>query len=213
VGNRRAIVVSDQAGRSNVLARLGEFGIEAADGPAVEALVREVKQREFEGYAYDGAAASFELLARRALGQVPDFFELMRFSVTDERRFNARGALVTESEATVKIRVAGQIVHTVSDGNGPVNAIDRALRKALEPAYPVLADMSLVDFRVRILHASDASGAMPRVWIESMDRTGAAEAQRWATVGVSTNIIDASFDALGDSFVYKLIRTGVAPAA
>ncbi len=210
VGNRREIVVSDQAGRSNVLDRLAELGIETDGGPAVERLVALVKQREFEGYAYDGAVASFALLARRMLGQVPDFFELLRFSVTDERRYNARGHLVTESEASVKVRVGGETVHTVADGNGPVNAIDRALRKALEPAYPELAGMLLVDYRVRILHASDASGAMPRVWIESMDGGGEG-AQRWATVGVSTNIIDASFDALGDSFVYKLMTTGARP--
>ena len=142
------------------------------------------------------------------LGLAPTYFELERFAVTDERRFNARGVLVNESEATVKVRVAGRLVHTVADGNGPVNAIDRALRKALEPTYPVLADMKLADYRVRILKATDASGAMPRVLIESVGRDG----RRWATVGVSTNIIDASFDALGDGFTYKLLTNGVAAA-
>ncbi len=211
IGNRRQIVVSDQSGRSNVLSRLSDIGIIAGDGPQVDKLVTLVKQREFEGYAYDGAEASFELLARRMLGQVETYFELLRFSVTDERRFNARGELVTESEATVKVRVGGEVVHTVADGNGPVNAIDNALRKSLLPAYPVLGDMHLVDYRVRILHASDASAAMPRVLIESADirRDGNGDMVRWATIGVSTNIIDASFDALGDSFTYKLFRAGV----
>ncbi len=206
VGNRRHIVVSDQSGRANILARLTELGMEFdPSDPQVGKLVTLVKQRDYEGYAYDAAEASFELLARRMLGQVPDYFELLRFSVTDERRYNARGKLVTESEASVKVRVGNDVKHTVAEGNGPVNAIDIALRKALEPAYPVLKDMQLVDFRVRILHANDASGAMPRVLIESAN----GDDERWATVGVSTNIIDASFDALGDSMTYKLYRSGV----
>ena len=209
VGNRRHIVVSDQSGRANILARLTELGMEFdPSDPQVGKLVNLVKQRDYEGYAYDAAEASFELLARRMLGQVPDYFELLRFSVTDERRYNARGKLVTESEASVKVRVGNDVRHTVAEGNGPVNAIDIALRKALEPSYPVLKDMHLVDFRVRILHANDASGAMPRVLIESAN----GDDDRWATVGVSTNIIDASFDALGDSMTYKLYRSGVQQA-
>ncbi|NBB82885.1 MAG: citramalate synthase [Alphaproteobacteria bacterium] len=210
VGNRRHVVVSDQAGKSNILARFAELGIEVdPKHPNVDKLVRLVKQREFDGYAYDGAEASFEMLARRMLGQVPEYFRLERFSVVDERRFNARGQLVTESEATVKVRVGNALRHEVADGNSPVNAIDRALRKALEPAYPVLTRMKLVDFRVRILKATEASGAMPRVLIESANGQG----RRWSTVGVSTNIIDASFDALGDSFAYKLFHNGVDTAA
>ena len=206
VGNARHIVVSDQAGRANIMARLSELDITVdPEDSHVGRLVEIVKQREYEGYAYDGAEASFELLARRMLGQVEDYFELLRFAVTDERRYNARGELVTESEASVKVKVGDHVVHTVADGNGPVNAIDRALRKALEPVYPKLMDMRLIDYRVRILHASDGSGAMPRVLIESASGTG----ERWSTVGVSTNIIDASFDALGDSFTYRLFRDGV----
>jgi len=206
LGNRRNVVISDQAGRSNIVARLTDAGIQVDPrDPALERLVEVVKQREYEGYAYDGAEASFELLARRMLGQVPVYFELQRFSVTDERRFNARGDLVTESEASVKVKVAGEVRHTVADGNGPVNAIDRALRKALEPVYPWLKDMRLIDYRVRILKATEASAAMPRVLIESANGAG----DHWATVGVSYNIIDASFDALGDSFTYKLFREGV----
>ena len=206
VGNRRHIVVSDQAGRSNILARLDDIGIQIdANDDRVGTLVDLVKRRESEGYAYDGAEASFELLARRMLGQVPEYFELLRFAVTDERRFNARGQLVTESEATVKVRVGNDVSHTVAEGNGPVNAIDKALRKALEVTYPLLHDMRLVDYRVRILKENDASGAMPRVLIESANGDGS----RWSTIGVSTNIIDASFDALGDSFTFKLFQGGV----
>jgi len=210
VGNRRVIVVSDQAGRANILARLRELGIEIdpAD-PRLSDLVELVKQRDYEGYAYDSAGASFELLVRRTLGKVPDYFEVYRFSVTDERRYNALGKLVNESEASVKVRIGRELRHEVAEGNGPVNAIDRALRKALEPTYPVLRDMKLVDYRVRILHANDGSGAMPRVLIESIN--GGVE--RWATIGVSTNIIDASVNALGDSFVYKLFRDRVTPVS
>jgi 2-isopropylmalate synthase len=212
VGNLRKIVVSDQSGRANVMARLRDFGIEVdAKDPRVITLLDLIKQREFEGYAYDGAEASLELLARRQLGKVPSYFEVLRYAVTDERRYNSKGELTTESEASVKIRVGERIFHTVADGNGPVNAIDRALRKALAPIYPALADMHLTDYRVRILHANDASGAMPRVWIESALIRDADT--HWATVGVSTNIIDASFDALGDSYFSYLLRQGVAGAA
>ncbi|MBI3419492.1 MAG: citramalate synthase, partial [Proteobacteria bacterium] len=154
--------------------------------------------------------ASFELLARRHLGRVPHFFEVENYSVTDERRHNAKGELATQSEASVKIRIGNRSYHTVAEGNGPVNAMDKALRKALEPVYPVLVRMHLTDYRVRILHANDATGAMPRVWIESA-LVKDPEAH-WATVGVSTNIIDASFDALGDSYDYFLLREGVAAA-
>jgi 2-isopropylmalate synthase len=211
VGNRRKIVVSDQAGRANVMMRLREMGIDAdAKDPRVASLVDLVKQREFEGYAYDGAEASFEILARRQLGRVPTFFEVENYAVTDERRHNAKGDLATQSEASVKIRIGNKSFHTVAEGNGPVNAMDRALRKALEPIYPALVRMNLRDYRVRILHANDASGAMPRVWIESA--LVKDPDNHWATVGVSTNIIDASFDALGDSYSYFLLREGVAAA-
>ncbi|MBI1273893.1 MAG: citramalate synthase [Alphaproteobacteria bacterium] len=207
VGNRRTIVVSDQAGRSNILSRLGEIGLKAdPKDPHVTELVELVKRREYEGYAYDGAEASFELLARRMLGLVPDYFEVTRFSVTDEHRHNKAGELMIVSEATAELRIGDKVFKTTADGNGPVNAIDRALRKALEPIYPALKDMKLVDYRVRILRATDASGAAPRVMIESSDLAGG---ERWFTVGVSTNIIDASFDALGDSMVFRLLRANV----
>ncbi len=205
VGNRRHIVVSDQAGRSNILARFAEIGLEVdPDDPKVATLVEEVKAREFQGFAYDGAEASFELLARRALGQVPDYFELQRFRAMDDRRWNARGELVTESEATVTLEVAGRQMMTVAHGNGPVDALDKALRKALLPTYPALETMRLTDYKVRILTPQAGTEAVTRVMIESAGRNG-----RWTTVGVSTNIIDASCNALLDAIVWKLRREGV----
>ena len=203
VGNRRHIIVSDQAGRSNVLARLREVGIDLdPNDPKIANLVDVVKRREFDGYAYDGAEASFELLARRALGTVPEFFRLDGFRVIDERRWNARGELVTLSEATIKVTVDGQRHMTVSEGNGPVNALDTALRKVLVPAYPALEEMRLVDYKVRILTPEDATKAVTRVMIES-DHPAS---ERWATVGVSTNVIDASYNALHDAITYCLMR-------
>ncbi len=205
IGNRRHIVVSDQSGRSNILARFREIGIDVEPGDSkVTALVERVKAREFEGYAYDGAEASFELLARRVLGSVPVYFALQRFRVMDDRRWNARGELVTESEATVSVEVGGRSKFEVANGNGPVNALDTALRKALVPVYPQLEDMRLVDYKVRILTPQAGTRAVTRVMIESADRNG----RRWTTVGVSTNIIDASFNALYDGITWKLLQDG-----
>jgi 2-isopropylmalate synthase len=208
VGNERHIVVSDQAGRSNILARFREIGLEIdAAEPGIASLVELVKEREFEGYAYDGAEASFELLARRALGQVPEYFRLVTFRVIDERRWNARNELVTLSEATIKVDVGEDHTMTVAEGNGPVNALDNALRKALLPHFPELDDMRLVDYKVRILTPNEGTRAVTRVMIESADDEG----ERWSTVGVSANVIDASFNALHDSITYKLYRDGAAP--
>ena len=204
VGNRRHIVVSDQSGRANILARFREIGLEVdASDPKVATLVEQVKAREFDGYAYDGAEASFELLARRAIGGLPEYFTLSRFRVMDERRWNARGELVTESEATVNVEVDGEATMTVAIGNGPVNALDTALRKALAPHYPQLDDMRLVDFKVRILTPQAGTEAITRVMIESADKTG----ERWSTVGVSANIIDASYEALNDAITWKLLKS------
>jgi 2-isopropylmalate synthase len=204
VGNRRHIVVSDQSGRANILARFREIGLEVdASDPKVASLVEQVKAREFDGYAYDGAEASFELLARRAIGGLPEYFTLSRFRVMDERRWNARGELVTESEATVNVEVEGEATMTVAIGNGPVNALDTALRKALAPHYPQLDDMRLVDFKVRILTPQAGTEAITRVMIESADKTG----ERWSTVGVSANIIDASYEALNDAITWKLLKS------
>ncbi|MDE2466637.1 MAG: citramalate synthase [Alphaproteobacteria bacterium] len=203
VGNTRKILVSDQAGRSTVLARLAQYGLDLdAQDQRISRLLEEVKRREYLGYAYDGAEASFELLARRALGQVPDYFEVESFRVIVERRHNARAELLTVSEAVVKLRVSGETLHNVAIGNGPVNALDAALRKDLGVYSSYLADLSLVDYKVRIL--TSGTEAVTRVMVESADGQGI----RWSTVGVSTNIVDASFEALTDSICYKLYRDG-----
>ena len=202
VGNRRHIVVSDQAGRSNILARLRDWGIDidSADRRLAR-ILDEVKAREFQGYAYDGAEASFELLARRVLGTVPEYFHLESFRTLVERRGEGEEAL---SEATLKIVVRGERVLTVAEGNGPVNALDAALRKALLPHYPAVAALRLIDYKVRILAPDRATAAVTRVLIESEDAAGA----RWSTVGVSGNVIEASFGALADAVTYLLLREG-----
>lgn len=203
VGNTRHILVSDQAGRSNIVNRCREIGIDiSADSPRIGALVDLVKTREYEGYAYDGAEASFELLARRLTGEVPEYFNVRAFRVIDERRWNAKNEIVTLSEATVRIEAAGELLLTVAEGNGPVNALDGALRKALMPIYPELAEIKLVDYKVRILTPSEGTKAVTRVMIESQDAGG----NRWSTVGVSANVIDASFLALHDAISFKLFR-------
>jgi 2-isopropylmalate synthase len=203
VGNRRKLLVSDQAGRSNILAELDRIGIPIPkDDPRIGKLLDEVKEREAAGYAYEAADASFELLARRMVGNVPQFFEVDSFRVMVERRHNALGELVTVSEATVKVRIDGETVLSVGEGNGPVNALDKALRKDLGPYQSFINDLELVDYKVRIL--TGGTDAVTRVLIESRDGVG----NRWFTVGVSPNIVDASFEALLDSINYKLIRDG-----
>jgi len=203
VGNRRKLLVSDQAGRANILAELERIGIAVPkDDPRVTRLLDQVKEREAEGYAYEAADASFELLARRMLGNVPQFFEVVSFRVMVERRHNSEGDLVTVSEATVKVRINGETMLSVGEGNGPVNALDNALRKDLGPYQSFISDLELVDYKVRIL--TGGTDATTRVLIESRDGAG----NRWYTVGVSPNIVDASFEALLDSINYKLIRDG-----
>jgi 2-isopropylmalate synthase len=178
----------------------------AKDDRRLDALLREVKEREARGYAYEGAGASFELLARRMLGGVPDYFEVESFHVTVERRHNALGKLVSVSEAVVKIAVGGQRLLTVAEGNGPVNALDKALRKDLGAYSDAIADLELVDYKVRILNGG--TEAVTRVLIESSDSSG----DSWFTVGVSENVVDASFEALNDSIVYKLLKAGAQSA-
>ncbi len=207
VGNQRDILVSDQAGRSNLLQRFAEMGLDVEPAPdEVAALLATIKEREAKGFSYDGASASFEILVRRTLGRLADHFELLSFRVIDERRFNAMGELVTQSEATIKVKVDGRDFYTVADGNGPVNALDHALRQALAPTYPTLARMELVDYKVRILSPEAGTAAVTRVIIESADDEGRV----WQTVGVSGNIIDASYDALHDAITYKLLLDGLA---
>jgi 2-isopropylmalate synthase len=205
VGNTRRIVVSDQAGRSNILARLRDIGVAIdAKHPKLDALLDEVKTREFQGYAYDGAEASFELLAQRLLGSVPDYFKVQRFRVMDERRWNAKGDLVTVSEATVYGEVGDRAFTEVAESHdGPVDALATALRKALVPAFPELQNIQLSDYKVRILTPQAGTGAVTRVMIESAGEGG----ETWSTVGVSADIINASYNALHDSLTYMLWRS------
>ena len=212
VGNRRQVVVSDQAGRSNILARFKDIGLDIdPKSPAIGRIIEAIKAREHEGYTYDGADGSFELLARRELHGVPDYFRLISFRVISERRFNARGELVTMSEATVKLDVASERRLTVGEGKGPVEALDRALRAALLPSYPALAELKLIDYKVRILAPERATAAVTRVMIESADGHAHGDVRTWGTVGVSENVIEASYAALHDSITWKLYRDG-APA-
>jgi len=201
VGNYRRVMVSDQGGKANFITELERRGIKVnkAD-PKLDTLIGIVKEREAQGYAYEGADASFELLARRTLGHVPQFFDVTSFRCMVERRFDANGQLKTVSEAIVKIVVDGQERISVAEGHGPVNALDIAMRKDLGKYQDEIADLELVDYKVRILNGG--TEAITRVLIESQDGTG----ERWWTVGVSDNIIDASFQALMDSIVFMLVR-------
>jgi 2-isopropylmalate synthase len=207
VGNRRHVLVSDQAGKANLLSELARLGVAVErDDRRLEGLLSEVKARESIGYAYEAASASFELLARRILGTVPSYFDVESFHVTVERRHNAVGQLVSVSEAVVKVLVGGERLLNVGEGNGPVNALDRALRKDLGMYREAIADLKLIDYKVRILNGG--TEAITRVLIESGDSSG----DSWFTVGVSENIVDASFEALNDAIVYKLLRAGAKAA-
>jgi len=204
VGNERRLLVSKQAGKSNVLAQLERVGIMVdKDDPRIADLLEEVKAREAQGYSYEAAEASFELLAQRTLGHVPRYFSVDSFRVMVERRHNALGELVTVSEATVKVFINGDkdALWSVGEGNGPVNALDMALRKDLGRYQKHIRDVELVDYKVRIL--TGGTEAVTRVLVESHDT---ATGDRWFTVGVSPNIIDASFEALLDSINYKLVK-------
>jgi 2-isopropylmalate synthase len=204
VGNRRRVLVSDQAGKSNLVYELERIGIDVDRSDLrLSELLDEVKTREAVGYAYEGADASFELLARRLLGEVPPFFSVDSFRVRVGKRHNAVGKLVTVSEATVKVFINGdaQPLWSVAEGNGPVNALDQALRKDLGRYQRNIENVELVDYKVRIL--TGGTEAVTRVLVESRNKeTG----ERWFTVGVSPNIVDASFEALVDSITYKLLK-------
>jgi 2-isopropylmalate synthase len=206
VGNHRRLLVSDQAGRSNVLAELERIGLKVdKNDQRVARLLDEVKEREAVGYAYETAGASFELLARRMLGTVPKFFDVSYFDVKVEQRGqNGHGSEVLTT-AVVKVKIGDDTLISAAEGNGPVNALDVALRKDLGKYQKFIEGLKLTDYRVRILNSG--TEAVTRVLIESEDETG----EHWTTVGVSPNIIDASFQALMDSIVYKLIKAG-APA-
>jgi 2-isopropylmalate synthase len=206
VGNRRKLLVSDQSGRSNMLAELERIGLALdKDDRRVVHLLDEVKEREASGYAYEAADASFELLARRMLGQVPHYFDVEKFDVNVEQRLNAKGERITVSQAVVKVKVGADEHISVAEGNGPVNALDLALRKDIGKYQVFITGLKLTDYRVRILNAG--TQAVTRVLIESTDESG----EHWTTIGVSPNIIDASFQALMDSIIYKLLKSA-APA-
>jgi 2-isopropylmalate synthase len=201
VGNLRKVMVSDQGGKANFINALKRRGIVVSkDDPKLDKLISIVKEREATGYAYEGADASFAILAQRTLGSVPDFFHVDSFRVMVERRYDANGNLKTVSEAVVRVSIDGETTMSVAEGHGPVNALDLALRKDLGKYQSEIADLELADYKVRILNGG--TEAITRVLIESLDGTG----QRWWTVGVSDNIIDASFQALMDSIVYKLLK-------
>ncbi|WP_050602363.1 citramalate synthase [Ruegeria sp. 6PALISEP08] len=208
VGNTRIIPMSNQAGQSNLRKRLTEAGlsVEAGD-PALGRILDRIKLREADGYSYDTAQASFELLARDELGQLPEFFEVKRYKVTVERRKNKYNKMVSLSEAVVVVKVDGEKKLSVSESmdesgsdRGPVNALAKALAKDLGQYSQVLSDMRLVDFKVRITQGG--TEAVTRVIIDSEDGQG----RRWSTVGVSANIVDASFEALLDAIQWKLVR-------
>lgn len=213
VGNERIIPMSNQAGQSNLRKRLAEAGLEVEKGdPALTVILDEIKQREAQGYTYDTAQASFELLARRALGLLPEYFEVKRYKVTVERRKNRYDKMISLSEAVVVVKIGDEKKLSVSEsldggGNdrGPVNALWRALAKDLGRYQHHIDDMKLVDFKVRITHGG--TEAVTRVIIDSED----AQGRRWATVGVSPNIVDASFEALLEAVQWKLARDGARP--
>jgi 2-isopropylmalate synthase len=199
VGNRQRVLISDLSGESNILYKAAEFKInlESKD-PKVRKILDDLKQLENEGFQFEGAEGSFEILIKKALGRHKKFFELLGFRVIVEKKTEDQFPL---SEATIMVRVGNQIEHTAAVGNGPVNALDNAIRKALEKFYPELREIKLLDYKVRILSTKDGTGAQTRVLIESGDGKS-----KWGTVGVSENIIQASWQALVDSIDYKLLK-------
>ena len=211
VGNERIIPMSNQAGQSNLRKRLTEMGMEVAPkDPALARILDQIKVREGQGYTYDVAQASFELLARNELGVLPEFFEVKRYRVTIERRKNKRNQMVSLSEAVVVVKVDGKKMLSVSESmdehgtdRGPVNALSKALAKDLGRFQANVEDIRLVDFKVRITQGG--TEAVTRVIIDSEDGQG----RRWSTVGVSANLVDASFEALLDAIRWKLVRDGV----
>ncbi len=199
VGNIRRVLISDQAGKSNILNKAAQFGIHLeANDPLLSSIITELKQRENLGYQYEAAEASFELLMRDTLGLRRKFFELEAFRVMNHKYSMAKQPM---TEATIRLNVGGDEVHTAAIGDGPVNALDMALRKALTSFYPNLNQMKLTDYRVRVLTGEFGTGAKVRVLVDSKD-----EEDSWGTVGVSVNIMEASWQALVDSINYKLLK-------
>ncbi|MDA8163481.1 MAG: citramalate synthase [Desulfobacteraceae bacterium] len=198
VGNIRRVLISDQSGKSNVLYKARKLGIELdKSDPMLTAIVKELKQQESQGLQFEGAEASFELLMRRILGVQRRYFDLKGFRVINQK--TEEGAI--QAEATIRLEVGGHSVHTAALGEGPVNALDKALRKALTRFYPQLEEMELKDYKVRVLASEHGTGARVRVLIESSDDDAV-----WGTVGVSHDILEASWQALVDSITYKLMK-------
>ena len=205
IGNERKLLISDQGGKSNVISALKKMGINIAkDDQRITDLLEIVKERESRGYTYESAQASFELLAREIFGNLKEFFNVESFRTLVERRINAKGELITVSEATVKVLVDGERFISSGEGNGPVNALDNAMRRDLGKYNKYLKNMQLVDYKVRVLNGG--TGAVTRVLVESSDtKTN----ERWVTIGVSPNIVDASFQALYDAINYKLVQSNI----
>jgi 2-isopropylmalate synthase len=199
VGNFRRILISDQAGKSNILHKAEKFGLDLdPKSPITASIVAELKELENQGFQFEGAEASFELLMRRAMGTQANYFTLKGFRAINSKRQMDKPP---ETEATIRLEVGGNEVHTASLGDGPVNALDMAMRKALTRFYPALDEIELVDYKVRVLSGQHGTGAKVRVLVESKDHH-----EQWGTVGVSINIIEASWQALVDSINYKLMR-------
>ncbi|MEK7334747.1 MAG: citramalate synthase [Candidatus Binatota bacterium] len=199
VGNRQRVLVSDLSGRSNIIYKAKEFGIDLkGDDHAVHEILRRLKDLESQGYEFEASEASFELLIQEALGRKKKNFRLVGFRVIDEKRKEGEPPI---SEATIMVEVEGVMEHAAAMGNGPVNALDQALRRALTKFYPSLEEMELLDYKVRVLSSGEGTGASVRVLIESGDKK-----DRWGTVGVSQNVIEASWQALVDSIDYKLYK-------
>jgi len=199
VGNRQRVLVSDLSGRSNIVYKGKEYGIDLNEqNDAVREILRRTKELEGQGYEFQAAEASFELLIQEALGKKRKNFSLIGFRVIDEKRKEGEGAI---SEATIMVQVDGEMEHAAAMGNGPVNALDQAMRRALTKFYPSLKQVELLDYKVRVLSSGEGTGAVVRVLIESGDGK-----DRWGTVGVSHNVIEASWLALADSIDYKLYK-------
>ncbi len=201
VGNRQRVLVSDLSGRSNILFKAQEYGLDVeSDSRTVQDVLSELKALEHQGFQYEGAEASFELLIQKALKKKERYFRLLGFRVIDEKRKEGEAP---HAEATIKLEVNGVVEHTAAEGNGPVNALDAALRKALERFYPSIKEVKLLDFKVRVLAGMQGTAAKVRVLVESGD-----DRDKWGTVGVSDNVIEASWQALVDSLEYKLFKDG-----
>ncbi len=199
VGNHRRVLISDHSGRSAVLGKMETFGLDLPqDNPKVQELLGSLKTLEYEGYQFEGAEGSFELLVRKAMGTHTPSFELLGCRIIVEKRKIDEDPI---SEATIMVKVGEVVEHTAAVGDGPVNALDHALRKALEHFYPQLREVKLLDYKVRVLTGRHGTGSRVRVLIESGDQK-----EKWGTVGVSENIIEASWQALADSIEYKLMR-------